>query len=86
MKRSDVTIGLAEMLERDRDNNFSALISQSIRELKNRKLISKRGTTIGLTKEGRETTRIIIDKIKEVYNDIDWDIINCYYHEVSTYS
>lgn len=81
VKRKDVTTGMAYILNRDIENNFSALISQSIHGLKQRKLISKRGTMIGLTKEGRNTAREIIEMIKKIYGDIDWDIIKQYYNQ-----
>lgn len=86
IKRKDVTIGIAYILNRNIDNNFSALLSQSIAGLKQRKLVSKRGTMIGLTKEGRETARTIIDRINQRYNDINWDIVNRYYQEPLEYS
>lgn len=79
MRRKELTVGLADLLSRDVDNNFSALVSQSIYGLKNRKLVSKRGGTIGLTTYGRDITREIIDNITDTHGGISWDIIKDFY-------
>ena len=79
MRRKDVTAGLADLLNRDVDNNFSALISQSIYGLKERGSISKRGSTIGLTKIGKDNAKEIIEYITNTYGKITWDVIKSFY-------
>ncbi len=79
MKRKDVTIGLADLFDRYIDNNFSAIVSQSFRGLKNKNLISKRGCCVGLTTSGRKLMEKIIDNIIEMYGEITWDVIKDFY-------
>ena len=79
MKRSELTRGLLDILHEKKGNRFFVAVSQAVTPLIERGLLSKRGTFIGLTKEGKVTTRDIIDFIKSEYGSINWDVVYEYY-------
>lgn len=76
MNRRDVTKGIEKLLmNKILTNSFSSSLSRSITSLTERRLLSKRGNTIGLTSEGREIARKIIDDLEKTYGEIDWNVI-----------
>jgi len=58
---------------------FSVTLTNSIKSLVKRELITKRGTYVGLTKDGKKQAREIISEIKSIYNIINWKVIGEYY-------
>ena len=80
MKRRDLTIGLADILLEKRENKFYVAVSQAVTPLTKRGLLSKRGNRIGLTIEGLDTAKHVLDIIERDYGEINWDTIVKYYN------
>jgi len=80
MPRRDLTTGLSELLEREKDISFTTAIAQAVKPLKRRGLLYQRGYSVGLTKDGKENAREIIDYIKDEYGKVDWENIVDYYY------
>ena len=80
MKRRTLTDGLCDVLLEDKTNKFLVSISQAVTPLVKRGLLSRRGVKIGLTKEGKNTAREILDIIGNDYGDVNWDTIVKYYN------
>jgi len=81
IKRRALTDGISKLLDYKKRKKLSVTISQSLRLLLKRELVTKKGSYIGLTTGGKDVTRNIIEHIKSEYNgEIDWNVIAKYYH------
>lgn len=79
INRRDVTKALHEILGIQNKESFSVVLTFSINALVKRKLVSKRGKYVNLTDEGREVARAIINDIKSIYGDINWEKVRSFY-------
>jgi len=81
IKRRALTDGLVGILaiENSDKKKFFVSLTNSVRSLMNRGLLSKRATFIGLTKEGKENAREVREEIISLYGNINWDVVSEYY-------
>ena len=78
IKRTDITKGLMDKLDKKNKEVFRVTLSVSINSLIRRGLLSKYKTNIGLTKEGKETAKLIREQIIEEYGKINWEVIKIF--------
>lgn len=79
INRREVTAGLVKLLNVKNKESFRVILSVSIKSLLKRNMLSRKGKFIGLTAEGKENTKEIINKLKEKYGKANWDILRLYY-------
>lgn len=80
IKRRVLTDGISKLLDYKKTKNLSRKISQSVRLLLKRGLVTKKGSYVGLTADGKDVARNVINHIKSEYDGkIDWKIIVEYY-------
>jgi len=78
--RMELTDALAKILNKEKDTRFCVDVAQSVKPLKKRGLLAQMRRSIGLTKEGRENAREIIDFIKKEYKEVNWDVVADYFY------
>ena len=81
IKRTAVSIGLKNSLGIAGSDSFRVVLTNAINALYRRKLVTRMRSTIGITELGRTVAGETIEKIKEKYGTISWQLIEKWYNE-----
>jgi len=78
LRKKETYDGIKDQLGKHSDS-FNVVLSNSIKALYKRGLISIRGKSVGLTTTGRNTAKEILQQVKEKYENVNWETLKMMY-------